>query len=387
MKLRSLKRTRQGSIVVLAAVLMVVTVGMIAMAVDLGYITNTRTELQNVADYAALAGASKVLDRNTLQGGATSVSTLSAVATEAQKYAQMNKAGNVFITLGSNSSNALSGDVVVGYLANPSNPSSTLTTSSTQYNAVAVTARRDTTQNGALPLFFAGIYGRNSADLFATATAIYEGQVNGFRVTGNNPNVQTSKLLPFAMDIAVWNPVASGVGPDAWKYNPSTKAVAAGSDGIKEAKLYGGQTTSTGNFGTVNIGNPNNSTGDIVRQIKFGPNKSDFAYIGGSLQLGSNGTTTLSGDSGLSAGFKAALDSIVGQPRIIPLYNSISGTGGNSQFQIVGFAGVIITSVRLTGPNKSVTIQPEFVVDPTAIAGSSSSTPNGFVYRPLQLAR
>ena len=51
------RRKRRGVIVVFAAVLLIVMVAMIAFAVDLGFITVARTELQSAADAAALAGA------------------------------------------------------------------------------------------------------------------------------------------------------------------------------------------------------------------------------------------------------------------------------------------------------------------------------------------
>ncbi len=48
--------------------------------------------------------------------------------------------------------------------------------------------------------------------------------------------------------------------------------------------------------------------------------------------------------------------------------------GNNSEFTIVGFAGIVITEVKLTGAGnlKHVTIQPEFVDDGTAIGGGIS---------------
>jgi Flp pilus assembly protein TadG len=54
------RRKRRGVVVVLAAVLMVVMLGMIAFAVDVGMITVSRTELQTAADAAALASAAKL---------------------------------------------------------------------------------------------------------------------------------------------------------------------------------------------------------------------------------------------------------------------------------------------------------------------------------------
>jgi hypothetical protein len=54
--------TRRGNIVVLSAVLMVVLLGMVAFAVDVGYIHNTNAELKRTADAAALAGVAVLVD-------------------------------------------------------------------------------------------------------------------------------------------------------------------------------------------------------------------------------------------------------------------------------------------------------------------------------------
>jgi len=236
-------------------------------------------------------------------------------------------------------------------------------------------------------LFFAAIFGRHSASMSASATAMYEGNIKGFRISDDNAGNQSSKLLPFAMHVSTWGPITQGVGPDVWRYDPATKSVVAGVDGIKEAKLMGGKALAPANFGTVNIGNPNNSTADITRQILHGPSKSDFDFHGGSLELGGDGTVILNGDPGLSVGYRKALESIIGQPRIIPLYTSLSGAGAKAIYTVVGFAGVTITSVRLVGPDKQVIVQPEFVVDAGAIPGNDGTDVHGFVFQPLQLVR
>ena len=58
------KRRRPGSAVIsFTAVLMAVLLGMVAFAVDIGYIAVARAELQNGADAAALAGASRLLGK------------------------------------------------------------------------------------------------------------------------------------------------------------------------------------------------------------------------------------------------------------------------------------------------------------------------------------
>jgi hypothetical protein len=321
---------------------------------------------------------------------------------EAQRFSRLNRGGGVSLDLGANTSNDLEGELVVGRLDNPSNSASTLRTDVTPYDSVRVRVQRSAARNGAVRLFFGPIFDRTSTELSATATATYEGGILGFRFT--SPGSQTNKLLPFALDINTWNSMISGNGPDQWTYDPATRAYGPGSDGIKETKLYpvsngggngngnsgnGGTQLPPGNFGTVDIGSASNSTNDIKRQILNGPNQADFNHHGGQLTLSAAGTLILEGDTGISAGFKAELEAIRGQPRIIPLYQSpVVGNGNNAKYTIVGFAGIVILDVVLTGSqaDKHVTIQPEFVIDETAVGGGTSTT-SRFVYKPLQLTR
>jgi Flp pilus assembly protein TadG len=54
------QRHRRGAILVLAAILMVVILGMVAFSVDMGYLVTCRTEMQRSVDAGALAGASAI---------------------------------------------------------------------------------------------------------------------------------------------------------------------------------------------------------------------------------------------------------------------------------------------------------------------------------------
>jgi hypothetical protein len=85
---------------------------------------------------------------------------------------------------------------------------------------------------------------------------------------------------------------------------------------------------------------------------------------------------------------KDELASIVGQTRIIPIFESVCGPGNNAEYTIVQWAGVRILEVKLTGsPNqKRVMIQPSSVITrhgiPTTAADSS-----WYVYSPARLTR
>jgi Flp pilus assembly protein TadG len=53
---------RRGAIIVLTAVLMVFLLGIIALAVDIGFVASTRTELQAAADSGAYAGTGALVN-------------------------------------------------------------------------------------------------------------------------------------------------------------------------------------------------------------------------------------------------------------------------------------------------------------------------------------
>ncbi len=374
---------RSGAVVPLVAFLLVFLMALAAFAVDIGYICVVEKEVQNAADAAALAGASQLLPRSALTGAANWAAAAAAARDEAQKFAALNKGGGVALTVDRNDANDPDGDVVVGTLANPADLSSPLDTQAGAYNSVRVHVRRDAAKNGSLGLFFAPVFGFSSQDLGAAATATYEGGVAGFRIEW--PGRQTVPLLPFTVSIDTWNSSFTS-GPDNWSYDPQTQQYARGGDGIRELNLYPTKGNAPGNFGTVDLGAANNSTADISRQIRNGLNDADLNAMGGKVALGPDGKLTLQGDTGVSAGFKDDLLAIRGQPRIIPLYNKVTGQGNNTYYTVVAFAGVIITDVQLTSGNKYVTIQPEYVTTPTALGGGTSYT-SRFVTKPLKLTR
>lgn len=180
----------------------------------------------------------------------------------------------------------------------------------------------------------------------------------------------------------------SGSGSDGWRWNASNSTVTSGTDGIREVNLYPQGTGSPGNRGTVDIGSSNNSTNDIARQIVDGISGSDLSYFpSGELKFNSQGKLYLNGDTGISAGVKDELASIIGQPRIIPIFETVSGPGNNAEYTIVKFAGVRIMEVVLTGSmsKKRVIIQPCAVNVKGGIASTAGRS--NFMYSPVWLVR
>ena len=146
-------KNRRGSVLILTAVLMVALFGLLAFAIDLGYILNVRTELQRTADACALAAARVLPD----EGSALTV---------AQSFAQQNygKAGPDL-----DASNVEFGFWDREHVQFISPPPAGM-----QANAVRVRLARTEASGNPLGLFFARVLGTNEANTSASATAMYD---------------------------------------------------------------------------------------------------------------------------------------------------------------------------------------------------------------------
>ena len=71
---------------------------------------------------------------------------------------------------------------------------------------------------------------------------------------------------------------------------------------------------------------------------------------------------------------KDELASIVGNPKMIPIFESLTENGNNAEYTIVAFVGVRVMSVRLTGDDKHVIIQPCTVVTKGGIPAPGAGT-------------
>jgi Flp pilus assembly protein TadG len=142
------QNNRRGAIAVLAAIFIIVMLGMVAFAVDVGYLSLVRTQLQSAADAAALAGAA-----------ATNLSQAESRAA-AQQIARLNTAAGRPVQLASN-------DIQFGVWDTASRTFSP----GQSWNAVKVTARTSPETGGATALFFARIFGMNSVNQQASAIA------------------------------------------------------------------------------------------------------------------------------------------------------------------------------------------------------------------------
>ena len=385
---------RRGAVAVAVALLLIPLLAFVAFCVDIGWITTTKSELQNAADSSAAAGARQLVDNY----GAYSLLNRQSLITSAEQNASTyctrfggyNNAGGVA------SLQVLSGDIQFGFTDANGNYQSSTTTSGYP-NTVQVVTRRDASANSRLPLFFASVLGRRDTSLTATASAtLYTGLISSFDPYGGGEGAGSGLaagddysvdgggagcgLLPVAFDVNVWNAFfATGQSSDG--------VVHTDASGTPQIQVYPSPQQAPGNFGLLCIGPWTNATPDYRNWIQNGPNASDLQSLIDSARFPVSEQTPKAwkGSPGLRDTLRSDFTAIIGQPRLLPLfkpasttpYQAASGAGSNATYNIVGFVGVSVTSVTGSGGNMNISVQPCSVMDPAAVFDPATIYPAG----------
>lgn len=341
-------RRRRGTVLAFTVMIIVVLMGVVAFAVDLGYVQAVRTQLQRSADASAMAGVMGLYHvHSNLTNYSYSLTPNPTVArAEAREFVQRNPAGTVPLDVLVNDANVVGGDIVLGRLYNPADRSERLDTISDTPNSVCVHVPLfGTHPNGQAPTFFARVFGRSGIDVSATATA----------------TIWYPALLPFATSVANWDSLVKGGAGDNLTYQPGEGSfgITPGADGLPEIVMFpgawGGGGLPPGNFGVIQIG-PNGDVLDVLRrQIDMGPSVSDMSHHGGMIQSGD----PIGGRTGIKSATKHAFlggwaDSriypgMLGRPRQLPLYRTAQGNGTNSIFTIDHFVAVRVMGIMIGG--------------------------------------
>jgi Flp pilus assembly protein TadG len=376
---------------VLFVFLVLALLALVAMAVDLAYVMQVRAEAQTSADSAALAAAWGLIHPDRAAPVPDATQAIIDARDEALTCAYMNQIARVFPDVDRNDANAVTGEVVVGHLPSWNYPpvypwnvggANYLWQfdNTNKYNSVTVRVQRNETRNGPVELYFGKILGLPALNVQAVATAIIEwGQPIGFRPTSETGNPE---LMPFAYHEPAYEESMDPTSPaymDEWQFDPGASPRVAGpgtaGDGIPEIEIYPNQiwkefteSEGEGNFGTIDILDPNNSEADVERQILNGVSEEDLADWNGEFIIPEGGVE-LEGDPGVSAGIKDELESIIGETRAILLYDEVLDPGNNARFHITGIIGVVILDVDFQGNPKTLTIQPTTHADATVILG------------------
>lgn len=152
---------RRGAVVVLTAVMMVVLLGFAALTIDVGAMYNTKADLQDAADAAALAAAAALADY-------TGADPIALARQTAVDYVNRNPALTGRITIDPDT------DVIFGRSEyNEATNTFTFAPSLMFPDSIRVRVRHAAdSPNGSFKLFFASVFGKHSTEIAAEATAL-----------------------------------------------------------------------------------------------------------------------------------------------------------------------------------------------------------------------
>lgn len=143
---------RRGVVLILVAILFMCLAGILAMAVDVGYLYNVKGDLQSAVDAAALAGASGLcIDQDTARARAADL-------------ALKNFADGHAVSL-------TEADIELGYWGNSG--FEIVNSPTARPNAIKVTAQLNKKRGTEVPYFLARALGFNAANVTASAVAVF----------------------------------------------------------------------------------------------------------------------------------------------------------------------------------------------------------------------
>lgn len=330
---RNQLRHRRGAMAVLMSLLLIPMLALVALCVDYGYLLNVKTDMQRIADAAALAAVRDLVP--TPDG----TQNLDAVRAAIRQYVNYNVTGGLTV---------LDADIEVGRYDPETIYSGVTLLNNGTLDTVRVTLRRDSTANSPVSLFFARVMGITQASVSVTATAV----------------LQKARDLPPGADIL---PIA--VPQSTWTSHPTGHTWSIYGDG---RVVDGSGSTVPGNWGTVDIGPTSNSTSNLTDQIMRGLAQSELdvmysqgridspAKIGGTEQFWSQA------DTGLSAGLKGAIELNHGKTKLVPIVDQNTGASGNNlEYHVVGWGVVKLVDSKFTGGDSQryVRVQKAYMYD------------------------
>jgi Flp pilus assembly protein TadG len=296
------RNPRAGQTVITVALALVVLLGFVGLAIDVGMMMLARNEVQNAADAAALTGASEFYKFATPPTGSVATPNWTRAQDSATKAVTRNKVMNTALATGT---------YQTGYWNLTGTPSGMQSTTknpllATDRPAIKVTIVKAAGSNGGpISLFLAPLVGVSNMQVKASAVA----------VSSDPGAVDSGQVMPVALNKCLYDNYWD-VGTNSPKIDPGTSQPYEFkiTNGNKSGPCEGGQWTSfgTGSNGAstikdfVNYGNPDPlAIGDstwidpgvknsIYKEFTV-PSDVFFVVVPSSYDLSSKGWTTIVG--------------------------------------------------------------------------------------------
>ena len=311
-KLIDLIGNEHGAVAVMSAIFLLLLLTMAAAAIDVGHALVARTELQTAADAGALAGTRALgIIYEAMTPAAQQTYTLTngdraTVEAAVQNTAAANSAAGVPITINA-------ADISIGTW---NSTTRVHTPTVNQPKAVQVWARRDSSANGPISTFLAGVVGLSSVNVRAVATA---------DMTAVGQTAPGQLDVPFGISTFYFTQFGCGDAIQFYPNNGTPQACAA--------------------WQTFDRSPSNaNTLRNIIDGLRTGSYQSPGTVPGDSLNF-INGQVN-SAFPNLIQLYNAKKDANGNWDVFVPVYQSDACTPPNGSLPIVGYAEARITNVQ-----------------------------------------
>ena len=312
---------QKGATAVVIAIVMAALIGIVALAIDVGYVAVTKNELQNIADAAALASAGEL--GNIYQGltyDEQQVLYLDDNGVDAIKSTAKDVVGEGKNRAGGEDIIIDNGDIFINKWSGTSFNSDDYS----QPNAVRVTARRDSSANGPISTFFAKIFGIETLDVSADATAALSG------LGSAHPHFPVG-ISKYWFDVHHDDWCDRGI-----KLHPTGDIDScAGWHTYKDWKDYQAWPSNAEKLKDILDG-----LRDGTFEIPLTEFRDEFVFIGGDVASSFDEMQAL-----FDQAEKESVDGQYGWKVSIPVYDSEDCSNPSGNIRIVGFATALITEV------------------------------------------
>lgn len=370
--------SRRGSMAPAMMVALVVVISAVALTLDRIWLQAAQAELLTAAETAALGAGRHLASDDLLRPDSDPAGRVDRARTVAVDIASKSRIAGQSVQL----DGSVEGDIRFGRLQKQERTGRVIFVE-TFHNPTSVVVRADhsRSRNNPVATFFHGLTGADGADVAAQAEATLDNHIRGFEPLNGAP----IPILPLAIlnSAPVGNKVESWQlsidqrqGRDDFGYDEETGEVVRKPDGIPEIVLSPSDHDRSPEDvnAYVIVPQPRTAIDDLARQVITGWNYDDLP----------EGHTRLTADAGrhsfhtvtdIPGAVSDALPNILGQCRIVMLYDEFESTGGNrGRVSCVRFAAGRLMSLRYGRGKCEFVFQPGVMTTRSAILADESDT-------------
>ena len=378
--------TRRGSMALAAMLSLLVIIGGVAVALDRLWLDSAKTELEAAVEAAALRGGRFLASDDLLRLDADIDARLELARQEAGKIASENRIAGEPVQLNL----APEGDIRFGRLVHRDRTDKDIFIETTDRpTSVVVRGLHSRSRNNPVATFLNSVSGNEGADVSALSEVSIDNRVVGLQPLAGVP----IPALPLAIlreskdgSRESWkSQIDDRQGADQYGFDELTGKVTSGPDGIPEIRLRSAVRRGDPQKANVHLFDVNGSATfkELLSHVQNGWGESDMPRHLPELKfdLGPHEFETV---SGISGPLPDALRTLIGECRILFLYDDFVPTGrsGAGRIQVTQVVAGRVLAIEVPGDGScELIIQPGVMTTRTALlaakAGGSESGRRG----------